>query len=337
MRTAGILAVLALSIAALHGQARGDATRAWAAARAGLPAETKVVIGVDVATVQKTQLFATYYPKLREQPDIARLLDAIKDGCKLDPLAVIQGIVFASSSERDDGAMYLAVSGIDRTRLSSCLQTTAQAAAPPAEASDKPSDKPGDKPGDKPADKQAKVTIKQASNITEVSRGGETGYFGWVGKDVVVVTLHASDKPSLVKWMGGKGAFARSDVGKALARVNTAAAMWGASAEARELQPGMTAKGAYGAVTYARGQLSADVHLVMEDAGQAGAASMMANQQLNQINLLKITGQVPPEIVAVVQGMTVSTDNDEVRVKANVAEKDVLGAIAYAMNNLGNP
>jgi hypothetical protein len=333
MRTAGILAVLALSIAALHGQARGDATRAWAAARVGLPADTRVVIGVDVATVQKTQLFATYYPKLREQPDIARLLDAIKDGCKLDPLAVIQGIVFAASSERDDGAMYLAVSGIDRTRLSSCLQTTAQAAAPPAEAGDKP----GDKSGDKSADKQAKVTIKQASNITEVSRGGETGYFGWVGKDVVVVTLHASDKPSLVKWMGGKGALARSDVGKALARVNTAAAMWGASAEVRELQPGMTAKGAYGAVTYARGQLSADVHLVMEDAGQAGAASMTANQQLNQINLLKITGQVPPEIVAVVQGMTVSTDNDEVRIKASAAEKDVLGAIAFAMNNLGNP
>lgn len=321
MRTAGILAALALSTAVLAGQARADAARAWAAARVGLPADTRIVIGVDVAAVQKTQLFATFYPKLHDRPETAALLDAIKNGCKLDPLAVIQGIVFASSDERDDGALYLAVSGVDRNRLSSCLETTVQAAAPTGEA----------------GDKTAKVTIKQAGNITEVSRGGASGYFGWVGKDVLVVTRHVTDKPSLVKWMGGKGALARSGVGKALLKVNTAAAMWGAATEAAELQPGITARGAYGAVTYARGQLSADIHAVMENAGQAGAASMIANQQLNQVNLLKVTGQVPPEIVALVQAVTVSTDNDEVRIKASVAEKDVLGALAFAMNNLGSP
>lgn len=314
MRTAGILTALALSIAALHGQARADASRAWAAARAGLPADAKVVIGVDVAAVQKTQLFATYYPRLHDQPDVARMLDAIKNGCKLDPLAVIQGLVFAASRAQDDGVLYLAVSGVDRTRLSSCLQTTAQA-----------------------ADKPAKVTIKHTDNITEFSRGGETGYFGWVGKDVLVVTFHLADRASLVKWMGGKGALARSDLGKALGRVNTAAAIWGAASEAREIQPGMTTRGAYGAVTYAKGQLSADLHAVMENAGQAGAASMMANQQLNQINLLKVTGQIPPELVAVLTAITVSTDNDEVRIKASVAEKDVLGAIAFAINNLASP
>jgi hypothetical protein len=321
MHAAGILAALALSTAALHGQARADATRAWAAAKAGLPSDAKVVIGVDVAAVQKTQLFATFYPKLHDQPDVAKVLDAIKDGCKIDPLAVIQGIVFASSGERDDGAMYLAVSGIDRTRLASCLQTTAQAAAPHAEAADKPGDKP------------AKVTIKQAGNVTEVSRGGETGYFGWVGKDVLVVTFHATDKPSLVKWMGGKGALARSDLGKTLAKVNTAAAMWGAATGTKELQPGMTARGGYGAVSYAKGQLSADIHAVLESAAQAGSASMTANQQLT---LIKATGQVPAEIAPVVQAITISADNDEVRIKASVAEKDVLGAVAFAIDNFGN-
>jgi hypothetical protein len=328
MRTAGIVVALALSTAALHGQARADTARAWAAARAGLPADTKVVIGVDVAAVQKTQLFATFYPKLHDQPDVARVLDAIKNGCKIDPLAVIQGIVIASSGERDDGAMYLAISGVDRNKLSSCLQTTAQAAAPAAEAGDKPGDKPGDKIADKP-----KVTIKQAGNITEVSRGGESGYFGWVGTNVLVVTFHATDKASLVKWMGGKGALARSDVGKAVTRVNTAAAMWGAGTGTKELQPGMTAKGGYGAVTYVKGQLSADIHAVMDNAGQAGSASMMANQQLS---LLKATGQVPAELTPVVQAITVAADNDEVRIKASVAEKDLLGAIAYAIDNFGD-
>src|SRR5690349_17886579 len=101
MRTAGILAALALSIAALHGQARADTSRAWAAAKAGLPADAQVVIGIDVATVQKTQLFATFYPKLRDQPEFAKVLDAIKDGCKIDPLAVIQGVVVALSGSQE--------------------------------------------------------------------------------------------------------------------------------------------------------------------------------------------------------------------------------------------
>jgi hypothetical protein len=318
MRTAGILAAIALSTAALHGQARADAARAWAAAKAGLPADTKVVIGVDVATIQKTQLFATFYPKLHDQPSVGEMLDAMKNGCKIDPLAIIQGVVIASSGEQDDGAMYLAVSGVDRTKLSSCLQSTAQAAAPAAEAGDKP----------------AKVSIKQSGNITEINRGGETGYFGWVGKDVLVVAAHATDKPALVKWMGGKGALAKSDVGKALAKVNTSAAMWGAGIGTKELQPGMTAKGGYGAVTYAKGQLAADLHAVMESAAEAGSASMMANQELS---LVKATGQIPAEITAVIQAITVSADKDELRIKASVAEKDLLDAIAFAINNFSSP
>jgi hypothetical protein len=317
MRPAGILVALALSTAAVHGQARADVSRAWAAAKAGLPADTKIVVGVDVAAVQKTQLFATYYPRLHDRPEVAGLLDAIKDGCKLDPLAVIQGIVFASWGERNDGVLYLAISGVDRNKLSSCLQATAQAAPQQAEARDKP----------------ASVLIKQAGNITEVSRGGVTGYFGWVGKDVVVVALHTTDKPSLVKWMSGKGALARSDLGKLLARVNTSVAIWGARAGTMEVQPGMTTRGGYGAVSYARGQLSADLHAVMEDAGHAGSASMIINQELT---LAKATGQIPSEVAPVLEAVTVSADNDEVRIKASVAEKDVAGAVRYMIDNPGS-
>jgi len=318
MRTAGILAALALSTAALHGQARADTGRAWAAAKAGLPAETTAVVGVDVATVQKTQLFATFYPKLHDQPEFAKVLDSIKDGCKIDPLTVVQGVVVALSGDQDDGVLYLALSGIDRNKLSSCLQATAQANAPAPAAGDKP----------------AKVTVKQNGNVTEVNRGDETGYFGWVGKDVLVVTLHATDKASLTKWMGGKGAFTKSDAARSLAKVNTQAAVWGTAASTKELQPGMTAKGGYGALTYAKGQLQADFHVKMETAGQAGSASMMINTQLGAA---KASGQVPAELAPVVQAVAVSAENDEVRIKASVAEKDVVAAIAFAASNFGGP
>jgi hypothetical protein len=324
MRTAGILAALALSTAAVPGRARADTARAWAAAKAGLPADTKVVVGVDVTTVQKTQLFATFYPKLHDQPELAKVLDAVKAGCKVDPLAVIQGVVVALTADRDDGVLYVGLSGIDRTKLASCLSSTTQAAAPAAEAGARP----------------AKVTVKQTGNITEVSRSGkdgrdaETGYFGWVGSNVLVVALHATDKASLTRWMGGKGALAASDVGKSLARVNTQAAVWGAAADTKELQPGMTAKGGYGAVTYAKGQLGMDLHARLETAAQAGSASMTANQQLT---LAKASGQIPVELAPVIQAITISADNDEVRIKASVAEQDVVSAITFAINNLGSP
>lgn len=334
MRTAGILAALVLSIVAVHGQARADTARAWAAAKAGLPADTKVVIGVDIAAVQKTQLFATFYPKLNDQSELMKVLNAVQVRCQINPLAVIQGVVLALV-DREDGVMYVALSGIDRGKLAACLQSIAQDDARDAAAEDAVKHGIPSESGLIRA-RPPRVTVKQTGNITEVGRadgGGQSGYFGWVGSNVLVVTLHATDKAMLARWMAGKGALAASDIGKNLARVNTQAAVWGAAADTRELQPGTTAKATYGAVTYAKGQLSADIHAVMEDAAQAGSASMKANQQLN---LAKAAGQVPAEIAPVIQAITISADHAEVRIKTSVPEKDVLGVISFAMNNLGS-
>src|SRR5262249_19291653 len=126
MHIARILAVIAVSSVAVAGRARADASRAWTAAKAGLPAETKLVIGVDVAAIQKTQLFATYYPKLHDKPEAAKVLDAIKEGCKLDPVAIVQSVVIAAADDQEDGAIYVATTGVDKAKLSSCLAATAK-------------------------------------------------------------------------------------------------------------------------------------------------------------------------------------------------------------------
>jgi hypothetical protein len=312
MRIARILAATAVSlvaVAALGGSASADG-KAWTAAKAGLPADTKFVIGIDVATVQKTQLFATYYPKLHEKPEAAKVLDAIKDGCKLDPVSVVQSVVFAAADDDEDGAVYVAVTGIDKTRLSSCLQATA-----------------------KTDDKDAKVAIKHNGNITEVTKGAETVYFGWVGKDVLVVPFRAKDKPALTKWMGGKGALAKSDLGKTLAKVNTSATVWGVGHGTKEIQPGVNAKGGYGAINYTKGMLNADIHAVMENAEQASAMATQATQQLDQAK----NGMLPAEFVAMIKALIITSDKEEVRIKANVAEKDVLGALAFALSTFGGP
>lgn len=311
MRTAGILAATALSFAVLHGHARADAGKALAAAKAGLPADAKFMFGLDIAALGKTQLFATYYPKLKDKPDAAQVLDAVKDACKLDPVAIVQGVVVAMSADQQDGAAYVALSGIDKAKLSSCIQQVAQA-----------------------QDKDAKVTVKQDGNITSISKGSDTGFFGWVGKDVIVVSLHAKDKTTLTRWMGGKGALAKSDLGKTLAKVNTSAAIWGAAIGDKEVAPGVTVKGGYGQVTYTKGNVSAEIRALMASSAEATQMATMTNQQLDEA---KQSPQLPPDVAALVKAITVSADKDQLRVAATMGEKDLLSALTVVLDALGGP
>jgi len=303
MRIVGIFAAVVLSFAPLH--AHADTAKAWTAAKAGLPAEAKIVIGVDFAALQKTQLFTALYAKLVEKAEVTKVLDTMKSTCKIDPLAAVQGVVIAQSADQQDGAIYLALAGVDRTKLSSCLQTAIQGMD----------------------DKTAKVSLKQDGNITQViTEGKDPQFFGWVGKDVVVVSPHAKDKAAILKWMTGKGALAKTDVGKFLSKVNTSAAVWGAAEATKELEPGITAKGGYGVVAFVKGNADADVHAVMGDATQAASMATAAKKQIDDAK-----GQLPPPLDALVKAVTIAAAKDEVILKGSFLEKDLLGAVALAL------
>lgn len=310
MRISGIVAAAALSVVSFH--AHADTSKAWTAAKAGLPADAKVVLGFDMAAIQKTQVFAALFPRLRDTPEVAKLFDTMKDTCKLDPLAVVQGVVVATSSDQADGALYLSVNGLDRAKLADCAKRANLAA-------------PADKGAAKPP-----VLVKQDGNISEVTRGEDTAFFGWVGKDVIVVSIHAQDKPSLVKWMGGKGALAKSALGKSIAKVNTSAAVWLIGDTDKELQPGIAAKRVYGAVTYANGAFKPDVHVQMASAADAKTIADLATKQLAEVS--QSTGQLPPDLVAALKTVTMTTANDELIVKANVGETELLRVLTMAMN-----
>ena len=276
-----------------------------------MPADAKIVLGFDLVAIQKTQLFTTFYPKLRDDPKFAQALDTMKTACKLDPLATIQSVVLATSGDEDDGAAYIAVTGLDKAKLSSCLQAAG-----------------------KKDDADAKISIKQDGNVTVVAKGDDKAFFAWVGKDVIVVTPHAKDKALLAKWMGGKGALAKSGLGKTLAKVNTSAALWGAGEGEKELEPGIKAKGGYGAVTFSKGNLDADVHAVMEDADQA---TKMASTVKGQVDALKQGGMGPMQKLGdLAKGVTVATSSNEIVVKASVVEKDLLDVVPM-LGMLGGP
>lgn len=307
MRIAAILAAATLSAVSLS--ARADTARAWSAARAGLPADAKLVIGLDLAAVQKTQLFIQLLPALLEKADAAKVIDEMKTQCKLDPLAVVQGFVLAMTADQQEGAAYVALSGVDRARLSSCMQREFQAHA----------------------DKDAKVTVKQDGNVTQVSDGKDSMFLGWVGKDVVVVPLNVQDRATLVKWMSGKGALAKTTVGKRLGKVNTSAAMWGAGDGAKEFEPGIVVTGGYGALTFAKGNVDANLHATLENAGQATAMASSAQKQLDEFRQTPI---LPPTIAAILKAITIAAASDEVTLKANVVEKDLAAALSMALGSL---
>jgi hypothetical protein len=309
MRTAGILAAVVLSFASLH--ARAEPSKAWTAAKAGLPADAKIVIGADLVAIQKTQLFATYYPKLLEKGDAGKVIEKVKGSCKIDPLTAVQGVVVATSADQEDGAVYLSITGLDKAKLSSCLTAAVQGMA----------------------DKDAKVTLKQDGNITQVSDGKDTAFIGWIGKDVIVVSLHAKDKSSLLKWMGGKGALAKSDVGKSIAKLNTAATMWGAGEASKEIEPGVTVKGGYGTVTFAKGNLDADVHAVMANAPQATKMATSTKKQLDEAK----QGQLPKTFVTMLSAVSIAAANDEVVLKGSFVEQDLLSVLALAAGGFGGP
>ena len=306
MRIVGIAAAAVLSFASPH--ARADTAKAWTAAKAGLPAEAKIVIGVDFSAVQKTQLFAVLYGKLVDKAEVTKVLDTMKTTCKIDPLAAVQGVVIAQSADQQDGAIYLGLAGVDRTKLSSCLQTAIQGME----------------------DKTAKVSVKQDGNITQIiADGKDPQFFGWVGKDVVVVSPHAKDKAALLKWMNGKGALGKTEVGKFITKLSTSAAVWGAAEGTKELQPGITAKGGYGVITFAKGNADADIHAVMGDATQAATMATAAKKQLDEAK-----GQLPPPIETLLKSVTIAPAKDEVVLKGSFLEKDLLAAVALG---LGGP
>jgi hypothetical protein len=307
MRAVGILAAAALSLVALP--ARADTAKAWSAAKAGLPADAKVVLAIDFAALQKTEVFAQLWPKLLERFDAAKVMAEMKADCKLDPMVIVQGAVIAMADGQREGAAYVAIAGADRAKLSACLQREME----------------------KHGDKTAKVTVKQDGNITQVTNGSDSMFLGWIGKDIVVVPLTNNDKATVVKWTSGKGALGKTSVGKTLAKVNTSAALWGAGEGNDEFQPGVTVKGGYGSVAFARGNVEANLHAT---AGSAAQAKTMAESTQKQLDGARNNPLLPPSLGLVLQAVTIATVNEEVVLKANVVEKDLVSALSLALGAL---
>jgi hypothetical protein len=153
-------------------------------------------------------------------------------------------------------------------------------------------------------------------------------FLGWVSKDVVVVPHGTQNQAALAKWMGGKGALARTGFGKTIAKVNTTAAIWGVVEGSNEVEPGVVVKGVYGALSFAKGNLDVNVHATMENPAQATKLADVMTKKLDEVRQGPL---VPATIAAVLKAVTIAIASEEVVLKVNVPEKDMLSALTVVL------
>lgn len=302
-----LVVVAVVCLAPLPADARPN--KAWTAAQARLPASTTVLIGVDLTQLGRSMLFKSALPMvLRKAGDVADAYALVKDTCGLDPFASIRAVVVGTDADKEQGAIFIAVHGLDEPRLVTCVEAIAR---------------------DKGA-KDPEVTVTRDGAITEVSLATGKIYWSWIGKDVLVVPMKLDDKAQLQRWTRGKRALAKAPVAAYLGKVKMASAIWAIAAVPQEVD-GTKMKAGYGWLALARGALAPDLHLVLGSAADARATADRTNRELATI----ASGpQLADSLKAMLQKLSVAAVGSEVVVKATVPEADVISLGAALLRGL---
>src|SRR5204863_2216753 len=84
------------------GRAEADVSKAMAAAKDNLPADTQLVVVLDVATMFKSPLTGKLIDALRsEGREFREVHDTVKKACGWDPLSVIEGVVIGADPKSE--------------------------------------------------------------------------------------------------------------------------------------------------------------------------------------------------------------------------------------------
>ncbi|MEO8700341.1 MAG: hypothetical protein ABI867_09870 [Kofleriaceae bacterium] len=302
-----IPAVVIALVSLLSLRAEADVSKAWAAASANLPAETRAIGAIDVAVAVKSPSFAQVFELLqKEEKDIRMAYELVKTNCKIDPVQVVEGVVIAGTPDHGRGAVYIQLS-IDRAKAISCVESIFA------------------------ANKMPKPKISVDGNMTVISVGKEAMYVAWVTKDVVAIAFKDPTKKSeLAGWTGGKGALAKTALAAQIGKTDTKAAAWGAFALDKPLDDNdMKVTSGWGVVNYVKANLAGSVHGNFVDAAAAAKTYAKMQQELAKEMGRKNT---PAAMLKVMKAMKLSSKASEVVLEASVSEADLLAAFLAAIH-----
>lgn len=300
--------VLAALISFVPVAAHAAPAKAWAAAKASLPASTEILVGFDFVKLRSTSVFGLAYAMLVAQvPDVKAALDQIKSVCAMDPYKLIDGVVVGMHQDKKQGAVFLALAkGVNEAKVLSCATKIATANA-------------------------EKLVTTKTGTTTEIALDANKLYVSWIGKDVLVVPLTFGDKAQLATWTGGNKALTKGGAGGIASKINTASAMWAVMNVPQDVD-GTKMTAGYGALSTTKGTFGADLHLVFESTASAKATADKASQELKTMATGK---QLDAKLATILKQIIVTATGSEVVVKASIPEADVLGLAGSLLRPAG--
>ena len=298
MKSAVVVAVLGL----VSARAEADVSKALMAAKDNLPANTRAIGAVDVAAGVKTAAYAAIFAAVtREEPDIAKAYELVKQTCKVDPVQAIEGFVVAGDPDSERGVLFVQHT-VERKKLATCVQDLLRAITG-----------------------STKASVKDDGKFLIVSEGKDSVYFGIVNPNVIAITFKPEKKAEYDTWLGGKGAFAKTKLGELVGKVDTKAMAWGAAAFDKPLDdndlPVLTATGT---VTYANKAFSTKLRGTMKDA--AGAAKVLAEMTKELAREIK-KQRTPEPVRKLLKTIKVAVAGADVTLETTAAEADLKSAI----------
>jgi hypothetical protein len=298
----------ALGVAAclIASRAEADVSKAWAAAKDNLPANTQFILAVDVAAIYKTALFPKAFEAFKgADRDIGELHGLLKTACGWDPISVIDGIVIAGDPDQKAGVAYVQLT-IDRTKASACFESALKAMK-----------------------KGKSVTVKQDGNYTVASKGNgsnDTAYFPWVGTNVVVVSLRPDKKSVVDAWFNQK-TFGKSLLASVVGKLDPKAAVAGAFASGKALDAWVPVNKAYGNWTIGGGKLTG---ALVATAVDVASAKKLADEFNKEVAKDMSRDKTPPSVKKIMGSVSITAAGAEITIKGTATEKDLGDAFGEA-------
>ena len=294
-QTLAALAFMACSLVGV-GRARAE-SRAWAAAKGVLPADTAYVIGFNVTPFKSSKLFKQFWDMAMAQSKDAKDNFALfKKTCKMDVTTSLDSAVVAMN-DKMQGGIYVALNKVDEPKFTACVVKMVK------------------------KQKKKKITATKDGNIVVYKGDDKDVHIGWIGKDTIVFTTTPEDKALLQKYL--TAATLGADLTKAVGAIKTDAAVWGAAVKATPLPNAKgTLKMGYGSIDLSGGNITLDGHIIMASAAEAKAVVDEAN---------KGVAAMPAEFDSLKKGLKISATAADVAIAFSITEKEVLELVKKYM------
>lgn len=150
----------------------------------------------------------------------------------------------------------------------------------------------------------------------------------WVAPDVIAIAAKPADKAMLKTFTSGKGALAKSPLGKLVAKTNTTSTLWAASTKSRAVQGKKMLHG-NGGIDLANKTLALTIAMTFSSAAEAKTVAKLAN---DQIIALLASGRLDAIVMEMLNKVSITTAGADLAVSGSLPEDQLLPLVG-ALNN----